>query len=99
MPVSIVGKTSTNAQQSDIEHSTATRLLAAPTFAPDPEKLFVEPFVTIATAADRLGLKEYVLERCVRRGDVPHYTFYNSRKLVRILEIEAYVLASRKGGK
>lgn len=59
-----------------------------------PEKL-----LTIAEAAKELGVYEWALRRAVKRGSVPHYTPFNSRKLVRLSEVIAAIEASRAGGR
>lgn len=59
-----------------------------------PEKLR-----TIPDAAKELGVYEWALRRAVKRGSVPHYTPFNSRKLVRLSEVIAAIEASRAGGR
>ncbi|WP_378946639.1 hypothetical protein [Mesorhizobium sp. ANAO-SY3R2] len=53
---------------------------------------------TIKEAADAVGAKEWQLQRAVKRGDIPSYTPYNSRKLVKLFEVVAFIDASRQGG-
>ncbi|PHJ50581.1 hypothetical protein VF02_38130 [Nostoc linckia z1] len=57
-----------------------------------------ETLLTIAEAAKALGVYEWALRRAVKRGSVPHYTPFNSRKLVRLSEVIAAIEASRTGG-
>jgi hypothetical protein len=58
-----------------------------------PEKL-----ITLHCAAKAVGAKYWQVQRAVRRGDIPHYTPYNSRRLVRLSEVVAYIDATRQGG-
>jgi hypothetical protein len=58
-----------------------------------------EKLLTIAEAAKELGVYEWALRRAVKRGSVPHYTPFNSRKLVRLSEVIAAIEASRAGGR
>lgn len=61
---------------------------------PDPQ-----PLLTIKEAAQRLGVHEWALRRAVKRGDIPAYTPFNSRKLVRLSEVIAVIEASKVGGR
>ncbi|MBX4916717.1 helix-turn-helix transcriptional regulator [Rhizobium bangladeshense] len=58
-----------------------------------PEKL-----LTIREAADILGVYYWQLQRSVKRGDIPSYTPFNSRKLVKLSEVVAYITSCRHGG-
>ncbi len=58
-----------------------------------PEKL-----ITLQDAADALGVHYWQLQRAVKRGLIPSYTPFNSRKRVKLSEVVAYVDASRQGG-
>lgn len=58
-----------------------------------PEKL-----ITINKAADAIGAYRWQVQRAVRRGDIPHYTPFNSRKLVKLSEVVAYIDSCRQGG-
>ena len=58
-----------------------------------PEKL-----INIQTAAKALGVHSWALRRAIKRGDVPSYTPFNSRRLVRLSEVIAFIEASRMGG-
>lgn len=58
----------------------------------------VEALLTIAEAAEALGIHIWALRRAVKAGDVPAYTAFNSRKLVRLSEVVAAIDASRTGG-
>lgn len=57
-----------------------------------------ERLLTIREAADIIGSHYWQLQRAVRRGDIPSYTPYNSRKLVKLSEVVAFINASRQGG-
>ena len=57
-----------------------------------------EKFLTLAAAAEALGVKPFKLDRAARRGLIPTYTVFNSRRLVRLSEVLATIEASRKGG-
>lgn len=58
-----------------------------------PEKL-----ITIKEAAEALGAKYWHVQRAVKRGDIPSYTPFNSRKLVKLAEVVAYIDTCRQGG-
>ncbi|MCH4548064.1 helix-turn-helix domain-containing protein [Rhizobium changzhiense] len=58
-----------------------------------PEKL-----LTIKEAADILDAYYWQLQRAVKRGDIPSYTPFNSRKLVKLSEVVAYIESCRQGG-
>jgi hypothetical protein len=58
-----------------------------------PEKL-----ATLKEAADTLGIYYWQIQRAVKRGDIPSYTPFNSRKLVKLSEVVAYIDSCRQGG-
>lgn len=58
-----------------------------------PEKL-----ISIAKAAEAVGAKYWHIQRLVRRGVIPSYTPYNSRPLVKLPEVVAYIDSCRQGG-
>ena len=58
-----------------------------------PEKL-----LTLKEAADTLGTYYWQIQRAVKRGDIPSYTPFNSRKLVKLSEVIAYIDSRRQGG-
>ena len=66
---------------------------ASPEGTSAPEKL-----INIQTAAKVLGVHSWALRRAIKRGEVPSYTPFNSRRLVRLSEVVAFIEASRKGG-
>lgn len=53
---------------------------------PKPEKMF-----TVNEAAAQLGLPKWKLYRAMKNGLVPYHTLLNSRKLVRLSEVEAAI--------
>lgn len=57
-----------------------------------------ERLLNLNQAAEELGCHKWQLQRAVARGDIPHYTPYNSRKLVKLSEVVAYIDATRQGG-
>ena len=57
-----------------------------------------EKLLTIREVADALGLHYWQVQRAVRRGDIPCYRPFNSRPLLRLSEVLAFVEASRQGG-
>ena len=54
-----------------------------------------EPFLTIKQVAALLGVAYWQLQRAVKRGDVPSYKPFNSRKLLRLSEVVAAIEAKR----
>lgn len=58
-----------------------------------PEKL-----IPLAKAAEAVGAKYWQLQRLARAGHIPLYYPYNSRPLVKLSEIVAYIDSCRKGG-
>lgn len=57
-----------------------------------------EPLLTLKQVADAIGAKEWQLRRAVSRGQIPYFTPFNSRKLVRLSDVLAVIEASKKGG-
>lgn len=57
-----------------------------------------DPLLSIKEAADLVGAKYWQLQRAVKRGLIPYFTPFNSRKLVRLSDVLAAIEASRKGG-
>ncbi len=57
-----------------------------------------ESFCTIPVAAISIGVAYWKLQRAINRGEVPYYTPFNSRKLLRLSEVRAYIESTRKGG-
>jgi hypothetical protein len=58
----------------------------------------VEQLRTVKQAAADLGLPYFKLNRAVKNGLIPHYSLYNSRRLVRVSEVLAVIEATRDGG-
>lgn len=57
-----------------------------------------EKFIPLNEAADRLGIHLWALRRAVKRGDIPSYTPFNRRRLVRLSEVIAAIETFRQGG-
>ncbi|GLR55262.1 helix-turn-helix domain-containing protein [Shinella yambaruensis] len=57
-----------------------------------------EKCVNIKNAAEMVGAKEWHIRRAVKAGLIPHYQPYNSRRLVKLSEVVAYIDSCRKGG-
>lgn len=57
-----------------------------------------ERLLTIKEAAEVVGAKYWHIQRLVRRGAIPSYTPYNSRPLVKLSEVVAYIDSCRQGG-
>jgi hypothetical protein len=54
--------------------------------------------LTIKAAAALRGLPYWKLQRAVKLGIVPSYRLLNSRRLIRIEELDAVIRRSREGG-
>lgn len=59
---------------------------------------FLEKLMPIREAADAVGAKYWQVQRAVRRGWIPSYTPFNSRRLVKLSEVIAYIDSCRQGG-
>lgn len=57
-----------------------------------------ERLLTIQQAAEALGCYPWQLQRAVKRRDIPSYTPFNSRRLIKLSEVVAYIDATRQGG-
>lgn len=58
-----------------------------------PEKL-----INIQMAAKALGVHPWALRRAIKSGAIPSYAPFNSRKLVKLSEVVAYIDSCRAGG-
>lgn len=58
---------------------------------PPPPRL-----LTIHEAAEAIGAKYWQVQRAVRRGDIPSYTPFTSRPLVKLSEVLAYIDSCRR---
>lgn len=58
----------------------------------------LERLITFREAADAIGAKYWQIQRAVRRGAIPSYSPFNSRKLVKLSEVVAYIDSCRMGG-
>lgn len=63
-----------------------------------PKDPAIEPLLTLKQAANILGAFYWQLQRAVKRGDIPSYSPFNSRKLVKLSEVVAYINSCRQGG-
>lgn len=61
--------------------------------------MHLDPLISINDAAEAVGAKYWQVLRAVKRGLIPCYTPFNSRKLVRLSDVLAVIEASRQGGK
>jgi excisionase family DNA binding protein len=57
-----------------------------------------ERLLTFREAADAVGARYWHIQRAVRRGAIPSYTPYNSRRLVKLSEVVAHINSCRRGG-
>ena len=60
----------------------------------DPPRL-----LTIHEAAQAIGARYWQLRRAVKRGDIPSYSPFNSRKLIKLHEVIAYIDACQQGAR
>jgi hypothetical protein len=58
-----------------------------------------EPFITLRSAAEQLGLPYFKLQRAARLGLFPTYSLFNKRKLCRLSEVVAAIERSHLGGR
>ncbi|WP_156334211.1 MULTISPECIES: hypothetical protein [unclassified Shinella] len=58
-----------------------------------PEKL-----LNFKDAANAIGAKEWQIRRAVKSGSIPVYRPFNSRGLVKLSEVVAYIDTCRQGG-
>ncbi|WP_131836471.1 helix-turn-helix transcriptional regulator [Ancylobacter aquaticus] len=57
-----------------------------------------EGLLTLAQAAEALGVHLWAIRRAVKRGSIPSYTPFNSRRLVRLSEVLSFIDASKVEG-
>ncbi len=55
-----------------------------------------ERLLNLKDAADAIGARYWQVQRAVRRGDIPSYTPFNSRPLVKLSEVVAYIDSCRR---
>jgi hypothetical protein len=65
---------------------------------PASRDIAVERFFSIKEAAYKLGFKYWKLQRAVKRGDIPSYAPFNSRRVVRLSEVVEHIMRTRIGG-
>jgi excisionase family DNA binding protein len=58
----------------------------------------LEKLLTFKEAANAIGAKEWQVRRAVKAGRIPVYTPFNSRRLVKLSEVAAYIDSCRQGG-
>lgn len=58
-----------------------------------PEKL-----LTFKEAANAIGAKEWQIRRAAKARIIPTYSPFNSRRLVKLSEVVAYIDSCRQGG-
>lgn len=66
-------------------------MTAPPKSTPDPP----EKLLTLQQAADALGVHLWALRRAVKRGLIPAYSPFNSRRFVLLSEVLAFIETSR----
>jgi len=59
----------------------------------------VEPFSTVKQVAGLLNLPYWKLQRAVKRGEVPSYTAFNRRRVLRLSEVVACIEQTKTGGR
>lgn len=57
-----------------------------------------DKLLTIKQVAGEVGAKDWQIRRAIKRGTIPYFQPYNSRKLVRLSDVLAVIEASKKGG-
>lgn len=57
-----------------------------------------DKLINIQTAAMALGVHTWALRRGIKSGAIPSYTPFNSRRLVKLSEVVAYIDSCRQGG-
>lgn len=57
-----------------------------------------EKYITIARAAETLGLRYWQVQRAVKAQLIPSYAPFGKRRLLRISEVVAAIDASKAGG-
>ncbi len=55
-------------------------------------------FYSMKEAAEQLGVPLWKIRRAAKSGLLPTYTFYDTKKYLRLAEVEAVILRSREGG-
>ncbi|TCQ78683.1 excisionase family DNA binding protein [Ochrobactrum sp. BH3] len=58
-----------------------------------PERLY-----TLRNVSELLGCHYWQIQRAVKSGRIPSYAPYNSRRLVKLSEVMAYIDSCREGG-
>lgn len=58
----------------------------------------IHTLITVAEAAEKVGAKAWQVRRLVQSGAIPSYNPFNSRRLVKLSEVIAYIDSCRQGG-
>ena len=57
-----------------------------------------EKLLTLSEAAEAMGCHHWQIRRAVNSGRMPSYAPFNSRRLVKLSEVIAFIDACRTGG-
>ncbi len=57
-----------------------------------------EPYINTKQTADAVGAKYWQIQRLAKKGKIPSYTPYNSRRCFLLSEVLAYIESTRSGG-
>lgn len=63
-----------------------------------PVDVAPERLLTFHEAAKILNTHYWQIQRAAKRGDIPTYAPFNSRKLVKLSEVLSYIDSCRQGG-
>ncbi|MBA8843542.1 excisionase family DNA binding protein [Ochrobactrum sp. RH1CCR137] len=69
-----------------------------PSNSPIAKEIQEDRLITFKEAAASLGAKYWQIQRAVKSGRIPSYAPYNSRRLVKLSEVMAYIDSCREGG-
>ncbi len=69
-----------------------------PSNSPIAKAIQDDRLITFKEAAASLGAKYWQIQRAVKSGRIPSYAPYNSRRLVKLSEVMAYIESCREGG-
>ncbi|WP_411505330.1 helix-turn-helix transcriptional regulator [Brucella anthropi] len=69
-----------------------------PSNSPAAKAVPEDRLITLKEAAASLGAKYWQIQRAVKSGRIPAYAPYNSRRLVKLSEVMAYIDSCREGG-
>ena len=63
-----------------------------------PPALPINDYCTVKDAARYFKVQIWKLQKAIKNGLIPYYTFFTKRRLVRLSEVAAVIEASRQGG-